>query len=171
VSVKKLLEDYPDACKFEKFVLKHGQQFVAAKPPKKYGRGIIKHCFHNSHGIAKKHGLIYVEGFVLAPLVPFPVLHGWCVEPESLTVIDITLGEAAQCDYFGIAFTKDCLDHHWRTYQTASLIDNWQGGFPVLEMSEEKLHEIIVRIDTAKQSRRSPVKQGSPKRRSVKSTP
>src|SRR5579872_330524 len=48
------------------FVLTNAIPFDPQPLPEKYPRGLLKACYNNAYHLAKKHKLIYVEGFAFA---------------------------------------------------------------------------------------------------------
>jgi hypothetical protein len=74
----------------EGFMLRHGYIF---NPREKARNNYCepKLCFKNSFYKAKKHGLIYCEGYCNAGVMPFE--HAWCCDEEG-TIYDFTLGSA-----------------------------------------------------------------------------
>ena len=113
----------------EEFVIKHGQFYTPAPRPKRLRLGIPRHCFHNSFNLAKRHKWIYVEGFALSVI---PVLHAWCVKPDSNQVIDITWDEPGT-EYIGVPFNWNYVKAHRHSNDCLSLIDNWSAEWPLLE--------------------------------------
>jgi hypothetical protein len=77
-------------CCIEEFVCEYGREFAPAPLPDRLRKGLPRHCYHNAYHLARKHGLVYVEGYA-AGLIP--VLHAWCCAPGSTQVIDPTWGQ------------------------------------------------------------------------------
>ena len=92
----------------ERFLLKHGSMMVPHPRPARVKRGKLGECFKNAGEIALADPtLLYVEGLVLTPKLPFPVLHGWLSQDGM--VVDPTLGAEAENEYFGVVFPPKLL--------------------------------------------------------------
>ena len=112
----------------EDFVLQHGRPFSFGPRPKGIRRMAAQQCFDNAFRLARRRGLIYVEGFAVNSfLFPFP--HGWCVTGEGV-VVDPTWDDG--WEYFGIPFDMDFVIATRRAIKTHSMIDNPSRGFPLL---------------------------------------
>jgi hypothetical protein len=113
---------------FHAFVLAQGREYTPQVLPKKYRRGRLQACFDNAYRAARRHGLIYIEGFAALGSGPFfPILHAWCVEPGSHLVIDRTWGKPGEV-YYGVPINLE-----YRKRQAGSVLDNWQAGYPILQ--------------------------------------
>lgn len=87
-------------------VLEHGREYTAAPLPADIARGEPKQCFRNAITICDDDELVYVEGYMLRPGVPFPVHHAWCVTGDGI-VVDPTIEDPETCAYYGIRFDLD----------------------------------------------------------------
>jgi hypothetical protein len=85
----------------EQFVLLNGKSYQPQTLPRKYYRGRMGICFENAYRSAKRHGLVYVEGYALSGSAD-KHHHAWCAEPGSPLVIDRTWGNGKA--YLGVAF-------------------------------------------------------------------
>lgn len=112
------------------------------------GEGPPKQCFSNTFkACLADESLIYCEGYATSPQVGgIPIHHAWCVNEQG-QVIDLTTNLE---DYFGIPFThKAMLDHGLYDGECWSLIDNWKAGWPILNMSEEKIRNLCAQPGAA----------------------
>lgn len=99
----------------EEFVLLEGIDCIAQPLPRRYRRRLPKQCFANAAALVRRvPGLIYVEGYVASPRVPFPVHHAWAIDADH-AVIDPTLGDPELCAYVGVPVTRE--DYVARTRQ------------------------------------------------------
>lgn len=114
------------------FVLTHGRPYEVQELPKQYRRMLLGHCYANATELARRHGLIYVEGYALAF---FPTLHAWCVEPGSDKVIDPTWEQGTGSAYFGVPFDWKYRDKVWkeRSHECTCLLDDWYAHWPLLK--------------------------------------
>jgi hypothetical protein len=111
----------------------------------------FKQCFFNAQMLARfgrGGGLVYVEGYRLDEHLPRPILHGRVTINDK--VIDPTaavphdhqdekeparvLGVFLACAYWGIPFDPKYVASHsgGGGKDLISLIDDWQGGYPLL---------------------------------------
>jgi hypothetical protein len=120
-----------------------------------HDRGFIfesKRCFFNAQMLAwlwRGGELVYVEGYRLDARIGFPILHGWVtindkvIDPTALGVctIDEACGEPGRVlgafnghAYWGIAFDPKYVGKRsgGSGKDVISLIDDCQGGFPLL---------------------------------------
>jgi hypothetical protein len=104
------------------FVLEHGRPFTAAPRPDWCERGTPKECFSNAFHLALETGLIYVEGFMLRDGLPIPIHHGWCVDGD--VVIDPTINDPENCEYYGIPMDTDFVLLHTTTSGVYGILDN-----------------------------------------------
>jgi hypothetical protein len=86
-----------------RMVLDHGREYTPAPLPADIPRGTPKECFNNAIRICDDDTLVYVEGYMLRPGVPFLVHHAWCATPDG-TVVDPTIDAPETCAYYGIEF-------------------------------------------------------------------
>lgn len=127
------------------FVAQFGTTCFPQELPKKYKKGKPRACFYNSMHLAVSQGLIYVEGYASAGILP--ILHGWCVDPDDHEmVIDVTT--TGFSEYIGVRFTHDATvgflqqavkNDFW------SVIDNYPERFPLLQLSEREIQALIWR--------------------------
>ena len=136
--------------RFQKFVLKHGQEFksvINLPPDIKIGRkGRYKgRCFENafnavSNNIKKYY---YCEGYATSGTTDsMAVLHGWIVNRKH-EVIDPTWKDGKE--YFGIIFRWSYvkrITYKHKAFMT--LIDNWEDNWPLLKMTPEEVRKNIV---------------------------
>jgi hypothetical protein len=95
-------------------VLDHGSEYEAAPLPAGIARGVPKQCFQNAIDIADDDELVYAEGYMLRPGVPFLIHHAWCVTPAG-DVVDPTIEDPETCAYYGIDFQLDWIISLGRT--------------------------------------------------------
>jgi hypothetical protein len=119
-------------CCPEELVLLHGRRYTPQPFPKVYRRGIPQACFENAYRLALNKSVFYVEGFA-ARCGPIPVLHAWCVEPESSLVLDPTWVEEPGMAYFGVPIRLE-----FRKTQGGSVLDNWRESYPILQSATAK---------------------------------
>ena len=125
---------------FADLVLRWGNQYTFQPLPKQFRMGQQKICFANAYQCAKRHGVIYVEGYGSSPLSGNPVLHAWCVKPASNMVIDRT---GRRLEYIGIPFQFGYVEARWNA-GAISVIQDEIDKYPLLRMAIEKLAVIIV---------------------------
>lgn len=93
---------------FEELVLDCGTAMEVKPLPKDIKKAAPKRCYFNSQQLAfKKKHLTYVEGYVLAADISFPIAHAWLMTPEG-DAIDPTL-EPPGIAYIGIPFSTKWL--------------------------------------------------------------
>lgn len=124
---------------FAALVLRWGNRYFGQQRPKKYGSGQPTVCYANSYRSAKRHKLIYVEGYGSSPFYRQPILHAWCVEPGSTLVIDRT---CRMLEYIGIPFQFCYVHDRWRA-GSIGVIDDETGGWPLLKLSAAEMESII----------------------------
>ncbi len=89
---------------FEELVLDCGTVMEGKPMPATLERGLPKSCYWNSQQLAfKRKDLIYVEGYVLAEDISFPIAHAWLLTPEG-HAIDPTWESPGIC-YLGVPFS------------------------------------------------------------------
>ena len=97
---------------FNSMLLERGRDFTPAPLPANIKRRTIKLCFHNSEWVAKKHGLLYVEGLAIScNTLNLPIHHAWNATEDG-TVIDTTWNPVGT-SYFGIVVPQD----EWESHQ------------------------------------------------------
>jgi hypothetical protein len=125
----------------------------------RYGLPKFKECFHTSQWMAysmvpflpRTVAVSYVEGYAIHNGL-IPMLHGWLAVNGK--VVDFTwrtspfedgltdaytLGTWGEgSDYFGVKFSDDDVLTQVMKGETRSLIDNWEDGFPVLQLPRLK---------------------------------
>jgi len=73
--------------------------------PKGVRKGRLGQCYANAMRLSwSDHGLIYSEGYAVSEHGIIPLLHGWCVDPVTLEVIDPTWDDGLA--YYGFAYQK-----------------------------------------------------------------
>lgn len=78
---------YPNA---ETYIYIHGIFYIPQFLPPKYKLGQLGECFNNVLNIVRHNSnLCYVEGIAVYDNT-IPHIHAWCVEKDSLLVIDPT---------------------------------------------------------------------------------
>jgi len=129
------------------FVAARGVSFrppAGQLPPGLY-RGVPRYCFANCHAQAKAScgRWLYCEGFALTAAVPFPVLHAWLTPAAAPgTAVDVTW-ETPGLEYVGLCFTPGGRRRADALVKTASLIDGWQDGWPLLRMTPAELAGVL----------------------------
>ena len=67
-----------------------------------YPLGEMGECFKNATMGAYEHGLLYCEGWATSPALKGLALeHAWCVDPQDMSVIDLTWNYP-DAEYFGV---------------------------------------------------------------------
>jgi hypothetical protein len=126
---------HPDTCDFcgpNHFILYHGEVWFCQPRPAQFKLGKFGRCGQNSMNLALKHSeLIYVEGVVGVnnryQLVP----HSWTAD-RNRRIIDPTWEVDDENVYFGVPFKTSYLRQVRAKGLRASLIENWQDGFPLI---------------------------------------
>jgi hypothetical protein len=153
--------DYHYTC-FEDFVLRAGVRFES-QPLTAEDRKIVKtacrvwktaaygDCYMNAQRLVhlfERDDVRYAEGYAQGAAF-MPVLHGWVVLPSG-AIYDPTWkpedhgGSDPSCGllgvlpngwaYRGVIFSHEEVTAHMEATQMwATMIDNWQGGFPLLK--------------------------------------
>lgn len=99
---------------------------IGMKLPKGARRGKMGNCYCNATRLADRYDLIYCEGYAVSVNVPYlPLLHGWCLHPETLEVIDPTWKDGS--GYYGVAYTHGWVRKVALDTLVFGIIDNWQG--------------------------------------------
>ena len=112
----------------EDFVLQHGRSMEVTKSP--FQRGEMKMCFMNAQKLMTKEGYTYCEGYAFRQVLP--VLHAWLIDSEG-NVVDPTWEDSEECVYFGVPFkTEYVLSRQAETKTYLSVIDDYQGHWPLL---------------------------------------
>jgi hypothetical protein len=100
------LDANPGAWLMHEFVLREGIDCTAQPLPPRYRKRWPKQCFANTASLLRRTKLTYVEGFVSAPRVPFPIHHAWAINAIG-EVIDTTISDPHLCVYVGVPFTRE----------------------------------------------------------------
>jgi hypothetical protein len=87
----------------------NGKLFTGIKRPKGFRQMRQKDCFRNSQSLAIDERAIYVEGLCVRAAGPgLAFAHGW-LTLDGERAIDVTLPDAENYAYFGIAFDGKAL--------------------------------------------------------------
>jgi hypothetical protein len=119
----------------EHLVLHVGFRMPAPSPlPKWLRKGTPKMCFRNCLNAVKRHPdkLTYCEGFASGSVIP--VIHAWLLSSDGL-LFDPTWGthrSGIQNQYHGIPIMLEYALEIFKQRKSYSVIDNWEGGFPML---------------------------------------
>lgn len=119
---------HPDAIYLgmEDFLLQHGLWYRNTSTPDM--QGAPRCCFGNAILLAAQRGYRYVEGVALAPLLPFPVHHGWNLTPEG-ELFDSTWMNGGLA-YIGVEFSLGRADNaSW--FDDATVLDNPRNRFKI----------------------------------------
>lgn len=118
----------------EDFLLRHGREFEPSPFPKRYSRGGLSQCFHNSRVLVSraKGNLRYVEGYAMTKEVCIPLHHAWCVDKQD-HVVDPTWAREGQTPigYFGVVFPIE-LVYKVQNKDNLSVLHDWVNGYPLL---------------------------------------
>jgi len=115
---------------FYDFVLRHGQAYDGIPLPRRYAKRTPKACFYNARQLVRgSRTLTYCQGYAMNNTLVFPFEHAWALDARG-RVIDPTLAEPDQYQYYGIALERSWLRREWR--YTGPLTDDW--GIPRLEV-------------------------------------
>ena len=104
----------------EDFVLQHGVWYRpnGLRPPTK---GAPKACFGNALFTGALHGLKYIEGFSLAPKLPFAIHHAWNLDVNG-NLADTTWLNSGLA-YLGVEFSLGRADNAaW--FDDGTVLDN-----------------------------------------------
>ena len=109
------------------FILKHGRACKAQAKPYRFRWRQMRNCYWNAQEVVDKgRGRYqYAEGYVIREQIPIPILHGWAVDARD-RVVDVTLRECAECQYYGIVFTPKQYKS-MRPYGGGPLLDGLHG--------------------------------------------
>lgn len=128
----------------EHFILRHGLRYTPHPLPAGYQRGPQKQCFTNSYTLSVNEQLVYVEGYVLLPQIPIPIIHAWCVKPGSDKVIDVTSSDLVE--YYGVPFqSRYVVSQACATRYAGGLLDAWLYHWPLMKMTQEQLKNALHR--------------------------
>jgi hypothetical protein len=118
----------------EHFVLLNGRPFRPAPFPKGMRRCPLKSCFGNSHRLAERKRLIYVEGYAVTVTGGLAVLHAWCCD-DSGAVIDPTWGQGSE--YFGVPLDLPYVRQN-TSNENMSVLDQWERQWPIFNDPPEQ---------------------------------
>src|SRR5262245_42769752 len=95
------------------FVLRNGQEFSGRKLPARYKRGLPKACYQNARALVlrSRGRLRYCEGFISFKW-SILIHHAWAID-DADRVVDPTLANPVETDYFGIVFGPELLHTQW----------------------------------------------------------
>ena len=133
-------------------VLQHGEFWWGQVRPERYEylSGQVGQCYGTALAAAKaEESLVYVEGYCTAG-AGFAISHGWCVDAETNTVVDLVLPCSAEnvenqytsvrtgmkfphpskWAYYGVRFTTELTNAHWHAL-----------GLPMLDRSRHEAQE------------------------------
>jgi len=117
----------------QRFVLRNGFEF---KPVKRIGRrGTPKQCFMNATKAVLKHvrayhqleGWQYVEGYAIHRERPLLAFHHAWVTTGNYSAMDVTLEDAADYEYYGVAFDRRSLVRELDKQDHYGLLDTGLG--------------------------------------------
>jgi len=106
-----------------KLVAENGFEFKGSPLPDYIKQRTPKECFANALHLALETGLTYVEGYISVHAVP--IHHAWCVD-EHGTVIDPTVVNPEDREYFGIPMDIDFVMHHCLASGYYGILDNFE---------------------------------------------
>jgi hypothetical protein len=128
------------------FLLQHGQWYKPRPYPPRFYIGLPKMCFGNSIVVAVEHGLRYVEGFMLMPLIlgmregvvygssdcaeGLAIHHAWNTDAKG-RLYDSTLENSAFA-YLGAEFAVERADDCTWNGNNSVLFDEHRG-YPLLK--------------------------------------
>ena len=128
------------------FVLEHGRAFqqVGDIAPYLPTEQTIKQCFRNAWHLSMKHPeLVYCEGYALSMI---PVLHAWCWDPVTDTVLDPTwTGDRQGVAYIGVPFRLSYVTETIKKRGYFGVIDNPEDKFALVR-GEHKPSEFMYQI-------------------------
>lgn len=104
------------------FVLEFGRYYVGGPRPPGIKRGHPQECYANAATLALKEQpeASYAEGYAYRNDLLRPFLHAWCVLDGR--VLDNTLHDPEDFDYFGIIIPKDMLIENERQTGTYGVL-------------------------------------------------
>ncbi|MFD7731064.1 hypothetical protein ACFV6F_11860 [Kitasatospora phosalacinea] len=80
-------------------LLDQGRLFTPAPLPGHIAPLPARRCFRNADWTAEQHGLVYAEGWAVAPGFDFEIEHAWCATSDGI-VVDTTWPEPGRA-YLG----------------------------------------------------------------------
>jgi hypothetical protein len=112
----------------DKLILQYGRPFTGIKRPKGYRDRAQKKCFLNAVNLTTAKRGTYCEGFAASVGSSFIFHHAW-ITLDGEHAIDVTLSDAEDHFYFGIAFSSPQFN------EVLSLtLANFNGGHRALGM-------------------------------------
>jgi len=142
-ALRQLADALPDTgLNMYRWVLENGVEFERAPLPPTIFPKTPKECYNNCVALILRRqdvrrDMVYVEGYGFNGF--FPCAHAWLVTKDGKVVDPTWAGprvvEAAA--YWGVPFKTEYL-MECITADSFPLIDNWQAGFPVLELPKEQ---------------------------------
>jgi hypothetical protein len=147
------IKDYQYKCP-EHWTLVHGKPYQARKKPRGFRFGEKKCCYQNSmlaiidgRGVPTDREITrYCEGYSLRVM---SFSHAWNVD-ENDEIVDLTLRdpfhrEFGTVQYFGVEFNPEWVLKIVNARKAwASVIDNWEHGYPLLK-DDSLLEEALIR--------------------------
>ncbi|KVP65607.1 hypothetical protein [Burkholderia ubonensis] len=137
-------------------ILKLGRDWQAQALPSGVPLGPKRRCYENAGTLAlERPELTYVEGYACPPGL-IPVHHAWCVDAQG-RVIDNTLADPGNAQYFGVPISRDQLQtsveetRHWGILAehmtperlAACLADVQSGAWPADEAAAKEVHDLL----------------------------
>jgi hypothetical protein len=108
----------------EEFVLANGRAFPRRHKP--YNLGPIKRCFENASLLALHRDFTYCEGFVWKPKLLMAIHHAWVINKRG-QIIDSTMRDQKNAQYFGVEFSDDVLRTELVRNGVYGLLDHGRG--------------------------------------------
>lgn len=81
-------------------------------------------CFKNSLDFLDFNNFVYVEGYSKTETLPIPIVHAWCVERESLNLVDPTWVVTEGSEYLGLPFKEKFVREMLLMTETWGILDN-----------------------------------------------
>jgi hypothetical protein len=136
------------------FVLRNGEGFVGAARPKGLRLRQQKQCFMNAARLSTEvPGLTYYEGYIASDRLPIPILHAWCVDDETRTVVDVTLREPEDNAYIGVGFAREELARELLQFECYGLLDTGlTANVPLIERRDPELMRLVRTMIEEKQA-------------------
>ena len=127
------------------FVLQHGWWYEPCEVPEGIEQGTEQECHKNAQLLANDRDLLtYCEGFALAHSGSLMVIHGWATDGTG-RAIDITWPQPGIA-YAGVPFKKSLIRRTClKNSAFISVIDDWQNGYPLLNVLGDNPDEWLER--------------------------